>query len=173
MGTIVQCTDVQALQLKGVTVFSGLPMTGPRIRLAVFALAMPMGAAAQSAYGVPLPPPPDRPIEVVTAEVPAIRVVPVVAGLEHPWGMAFRRNGDILVTERETARLRIVRDGQLLDHDVTGVPEVYTARLRSGLMDVAVHPDDDALVYLTYSKPIDWEGSRGFTGGPGPRSPRR
>jgi glucose/arabinose dehydrogenase len=127
------------------------------------ALTSPALAVAQSAYGVTLPPPPERPVELETAEVPRIRVVPVVVGLEHPWGMAFRDNGDILVTEREVARLRIIRDGRLLEQPVTGLPEVYTARLRSGLMDVAVHPDDDALVYLTYSKPIEWEGDSGFT----------
>jgi glucose/arabinose dehydrogenase len=66
--------------------------------------------------------------------------------------MAFRQNGDILVTERDTGTLRIIRDGQLLDQPVLGVPDVYTGVQRAGLMDIAVHPDDDSLVYLTYSK---------------------
>jgi glucose/arabinose dehydrogenase len=120
-------------------------------------------AAAQSNFGIPVPPPPDAPVELATAEVPAIRVVPVVGGLEHPWGMAFRANGDVLVTEREVGRLRIIRDGRLLGQPVPGVPEVYSGRLRAGLMDVAVHPDDDAMVYLTYSKPVDLDGMSGFT----------
>jgi glucose/arabinose dehydrogenase len=118
---------------------------------------------AQSDYGIEVPPPPTGPVEFSTAEVPRVRVVPLVGGLEHPWAMAFRRNGDILVTERETGQLRIIRDGQLLERPVPGVPDVYANRLRAGLMDVAVHPEDDALVYLSYSKPIDWEGSQGFT----------
>lgn len=127
------------------------------------AFSSPLIATAQSSYGVTLPAPPDEPVELETAEIERIRVVPIVTGLDHPWGMAFRRNGDVLVTEREVAQLRIIRDGQLMEQPVSGLPEVYTSRLRAGLMDVAVHPDDDALVYLTYSKPIDWEGSEGFT----------
>jgi len=135
-----------------------------RVLLAVCATFLPGPALqAQSDYGLPVPPPPDEAVEFVTAEIPRIRVVPLVSGLEHPWAMAFRRNGDILVTERETGQLRIIRDGQLLARPVSGVPQVYANRLRAGLMDVAVHPDDDALVYLTYSKPIEWEGMQGFT----------
>ena len=98
-----------------------------------------------------------------TAEVPRIRVVPVATGLSHPWGMAFRGNGDILITERDRGALRVVRDGQLLDRDVPGVPEVFAESDRAGLMDVAVHPDDDRLVYLTYSKSIERDGEEGVT----------
>jgi glucose/arabinose dehydrogenase len=119
--------------------------------------------SAQSSFGVPIPPPPDRPVVFETAEVPRIRVVPVTAGLEHPWAMAFRDNGDILITERERGWLRVIRDGHLVERPIPGVPEVYSGRLRAGLMDIALHPDDDALVYLTYSKPVEWEGLAGFT----------
>ena len=132
--------------------------------LGVLALALLGGSAsAQSNYGVTVPPPPDRSVVLETAEVPHIRVVPVVSGLEHPWAMAFRRNGDVLVTERELGQLRVIRDGQLMERTIDGVPEVYSGRLRAGLMDVALHPDDDAVVYLTYSKPVEWEGDQGFT----------
>ena len=113
--------------------------------------------------GVPAVPPPERPVVLYTAAHPRIRVVPVAAGLSHPWSMAFRRNGDILVTERDSGALRIVRDGQLLERPVPGVPEVYTGVVLAGLMDVAVHPDDEAIVYLTYSKPIERDGREGAT----------
>jgi glucose/arabinose dehydrogenase len=119
--------------------------------------------AAQSSYGVTVPPPPNETVVFETAEVPRIRVVPITHGIDHPWGMAFRNNGDILVTERERGQLRVIRDGQLVDQPISGVPEVYAARLRAGLMDIALHPDDDALVYLTYSKPVEWEGLSGFS----------
>ena len=119
--------------------------------------------AAQSAYSVSVPPPPDRPVMFQTAEIPQIRVVPVALGLVHPWAMAFRGNGDILVTERELGQLRVIRGGHLLDRPISGVPEVYAGRLRAGLMDIALHPDDDALVFLTYSKPVEWEGLEGFS----------
>jgi glucose/arabinose dehydrogenase len=41
-----------------------------------------------------------------------LRVVPVVTGLDHPWGLAFLPNSDILLTERP-GRLRLVRGGRL------------------------------------------------------------
>lgn len=133
-----------------------------RVALAAAILALPAHARAQSDYGVAVPPPPEEPVVFTSSEVPSIRVVPVATGIEHPWGMAFRANGDILVTERDGGRLRIIRDGRLLERDIPGVPAVYSGRWRAGLMDVALHPDDDALVYLTYSKPTTWEGDEGF-----------
>lgn len=95
-------------------------------------------------------PPPDPATEY--------RVVTVVEGLEHPWGIAFLPDGGILVTERP-GRLRIVRDGRLSE-PLPGVPEVR-ARGQGGLLDVALHPDfsSNRVVYLTYSKP----GPRGAT----------
>ena len=119
--------------------------------------------SAQRRDGVPAVPAPAAPRVLHTAEVPRVRVVPVAVGLSHPWGMAFRANGDILVTERDRGALRVVRDGRLLDRDVPGVPEVFAESDRAGLMDVAVHPDDDRLVYLTYSKAVVRDGADGVT----------
>src|SRR5271155_2640987 len=42
-----------------------------------------------------------------------IRVVPVAAGLFHPWSLAFADAHTLVVTERN-GRLRIIRDGVLL-----------------------------------------------------------
>ncbi len=124
-----------------------------------FALAFSAGAAsAQTRGGVPALPPPDQPVVINTDVVPRVRVVPVVGGLSHPWGMAFRRNGDILVTERDKGVLRVIRDGKLLERDIPGVPEVFAGRDRAGLLDIALHPDDDRVVYLTYTKSIEHEG---------------
>jgi len=113
--------------------------------------------------GVPGLPPPDGPVVLHTAEQPRIRVVPIASGLEHPWGLSFRQNGDILLTERDKGTLRVIRDGQLLDREIPGVPEVFTGVRLAGLMDVAVHPDDDTLVYLTYSKAEERDGRQGAT----------
>ena len=132
-------------------------------------LAAGAPAAAQNAQGatalrgVPGLPPPAGPVVLYTAEQPRIRVVPVASGFSHPWSFAFRRNGDILVTERNEGRLRVVRDGQLLERPVPGVPEVYKGVRLSGLMDIALHPDDDSLVYLTYSKARERDGRAGAT----------
>ena len=115
-------------------------------------------ASAQTRGGVPALPPPDGPVVINTDVVPRVRVVPIASGLSHPWGMAFRRNGDILVTERDKGTLRVIRDSQLLERQIPGVPEVFASRDRAGLLDIALHPDDDRVVYLTYTKAIEHEG---------------
>jgi glucose/arabinose dehydrogenase len=77
-----------------------------------------------------------------------------VSGLENVWGMAFLPNGDMLVTERP-GRLRMVRNGSLVEAPITGTPTVH-AKGQGGLLDVALHPDfaTNGLVYLSYSKPV-------------------
>ena len=79
------------------------------------------------------------------------RIVPVVGGLDHPWGLAFLPNGDMLVTER-SGQLRIVRDGVLDPKPIQGVPKVFASG-QGGLLDVALHPNFDInrLVYLSYA----------------------
>ncbi len=102
---------------------------------------------------------PDKPIEYKTAEGQDIRVVVVVRGLAHPWGLAFLPDGSILVTERG-GKLRIIRNGTLDPQPVGGVPAVR-ANFLSGLLDVALHPRfaENKFVYLTYSKPVGTDQS--------------
>jgi len=95
-----------------------------------------------------------EPVVFNTFEVEQLRVVPVATGLANPFSMAFRDNGDILITERYTGRMRVVREGRLLPRGVIGVPTVYSSQWRTGLMAIALHPDDDSLVYLSYTKPV-------------------
>jgi aldose sugar dehydrogenase len=75
----------------------------------------------------------------------------VVRGLEHPWGLAFLPDGDMLVTERP-GRLRLVSKGKLAEQSIEGVPEVLAVN-QGGLLDVSVHPrfEENNYVYLTYS----------------------
>ena len=89
-----------------------------------------------------------------TADAGDILVVPFAQGLANPFDLAFRHNGDILVTERYTGQLRVIREGVLLPNAVAGVPDVYSEVFRAGLMSIALHPDNDALVFLSYTKPI-------------------
>jgi glucose/arabinose dehydrogenase len=82
-----------------------------------------------------------------------LRPVTVASGLEHPWGLAFLPDGQMLVTERP-GRLRIVsKDGRLSD-PIAGVPDV-AARGQGGLLDVVLDPNfaDNRLIYLSYSEP--------------------
>ena len=99
------------------------------------------------------------------------RVVEIVDGLDHPWGLAFLPNGDILVTER-SGSLRLVTNGTLRPDPVEGAPSVAVEG-QGGLLDIALHPEfaSNELVYLTYSKAVDgglttavaraqWDGER-------------
>ncbi len=115
--------------------------------------------AAPAPAPTPPPPPPvssplgDGPWDEQGEKGP-IHVEVVAKGLEHPWGMAFLPNGDMLVTERP-GRLRLVSKAGALDPvPIAGLPAIYSNGL-GGLMDVVLHPDfaKNRLIYLSYSKP--------------------
>lgn len=80
----------------------------------------------------------------------AFRVVTLVRGLAHPWGLAFLPDGRLLVTERP-GRLRLIEGGRLRPDPVAGLPEIRQHG-QGGLLDVALHPRfaDNGLVYLSY-----------------------
>lgn len=85
---------------------------------------------------------------------PSIQYQEVVSGLKNPWGMAFLPNGDVLVTEKD-GEIRIIRDGELIDEKVAGVPEIYV-RGQGGLMDIELHPDfeNNGWLYLSYGSDL-------------------
>ncbi|MEX1267407.1 MAG: PQQ-dependent sugar dehydrogenase, partial [Balneolaceae bacterium] len=93
--------------------------------------------------------------EVHISEEIDFQVQTVVEGLEVPWGMAFLPDGSVLISERD-GDLRIVRDGELQESPIDGVPEVW-ANGQGGLLDVALHPEyeDNGWIYISYSKPGD------------------
>jgi glucose/arabinose dehydrogenase len=82
-----------------------------------------------------------------------VDVEEVVTGLQSPWGLAFRRDGSALVSERDTGRILAVRDGRATE--VARIPE---SRLRGegGLLGIALSPDDpDAWLYAYYTTEED------------------
>ncbi|BCA78445.1 PQQ-dependent sugar dehydrogenase [Desulfuromonas sp. AOP6] len=89
--------------------------------------------------------------ETVTSQKHRFRVVTVVEGLEHPWGLTFLPDGGMLVTERP-GRLRLIREGSLDPQPVEGLPAI-AAKGQGGLLDVALHPDfaQNKLVYVSYA----------------------
>ena len=97
---------------------------------------------------------PTAPIELVSMDYPNLCVVPVANNLANPFDFAFRDNGDIVISERYSGKLRLIRNGVLLSNSITGVPEVYSEVFRAGLMSVVFHPQDDNVIYFTYTKPI-------------------
>lgn len=98
--------------------------------------------------------------QVTRSEAHDFRLVRLVEGLEHPWGLAFLPDGGILVTERP-GRLRVVtKDGKLDARPVSGLPQI-AAHGQGGLLDVALHPRfrENQLVYLSYAA----RGEGGFS----------
>jgi glucose/arabinose dehydrogenase len=113
----------------------------PALSTAVLALAIAIivgGPAAQA--------------QIVRSEAHDFRLVRLVEGLEHPWGLAFLPDGRMLVTERP-GRLRIVAKDHKLDAEpVAGLPAI-TPHGQGGLMDVTIHPRfaENSLVYISYA----------------------
>lgn len=107
--------------------------------------------SAQARVAKPMP---GEPVLLETADY-TIRVT-AITGISHPWSLAFLPNGDILVTERNAGRLRIIRDGALDPHPISGVPAVSRARF-AGLMEVVLHPRfaENGYIYLTYIRDLD------------------
>jgi glucose/arabinose dehydrogenase len=94
-------------------------------------------------------------------EGPAVGIVTVASGLEHPWGLAFLPDGRFLVTERPGS-LRIVGRNGRIGPPLAGVPNVDAVN-QGGLLDVVLDPAfaKNRLVYLSYTEPR--EGGNGTT----------
>ncbi len=80
-----------------------------------------------------------------------VQMTTIADGLEHPWGMAWLPDGNILITERD-GRLLLLPAGAGDRQVISGTPDVFASG-QGGLMDVAVHPDfaENQFVYLTYA----------------------
>ena len=116
-----------------------MPTLSPRIRIPLAALLV-----LASSWSL-------APAQVITSEEHAFRVVRLVEGLEHPWGLAFLPDGGMLVTERP-GRLRVVdKSGRLEPRPIAGLPRIV-AQGQGGLLDVALHPrfTENNLVYLSF-----------------------
>ena len=76
-------------------------------------------------------------------------------GLEIPWAIDFIDASTALITERP-GRLRMVKNGKLLDEPVKNTPKVLHAG-QGGLMDVAIDPvyAHNKWIYLAYSHELD------------------
>ena len=126
----------------GLAVLAGAPAAAQRDTSII------VGGAPEYA----VPPLPDAPVDVVTAEQD-IRVTVLARGLSEPWGMTFPSDDVVLVGERDGA-IRVIRDGVLEPDPVEGGPQVA----RQGLsgFDLALHPDfaENGLIYYAYPRDI-------------------
>ncbi|MBM4217856.1 MAG: PQQ-dependent sugar dehydrogenase, partial [Gammaproteobacteria bacterium] len=71
----------------------------------------------------------DAPINI---ERYSLKVETLASGLASPWSVALLPDGLILITEK-AGTLRVMRDGNLLERSVSGLPEV-TVRGQGGLL---------------------------------------
>ncbi len=108
-----------------------------------------LALAACSGQATPPAPLPDG--TIVSGD--GLRLVPVADGLEFPWGMAALPNGDLLVTERE-GRLRLIRDGALVQTPVSGAPGDVLVAGQGGYFGLALDPDfaSNRRIYMSYAK---------------------
>ncbi|HSS63127.1 MAG TPA: PQQ-dependent sugar dehydrogenase [Gammaproteobacteria bacterium] len=93
----------------------------------------------------------ERSIGNFDSEEGRFKLVVLIEGLDHPWGLAFLPRGRLLVTER-SGRLRLIQDGRLDARPIEGLP-VVSSYGQGGLLDVALHPqfERNRLVYLSYA----------------------
>ncbi|MEL7491523.1 MAG: PQQ-dependent sugar dehydrogenase [Pseudomonadota bacterium] len=81
----------------------------------------------------------------------SLNVETIAEGLVNPWCVAFLPDGDMLVTER-AGRIRIIRDGKLLDTPVANTPSALVWN-QSGYFDILPDPDFSAnrTVFFSYA----------------------
>ncbi|MBK5279328.1 MAG: PQQ-dependent sugar dehydrogenase, partial [Bacteroidia bacterium] len=105
---------------------------------------------------------PDEEEQIIGAAVSSEKqnfiVDTITSALKSPWGMVFLPDGRALVTERE-GKIRVIKDGKLLDEEISGVP-IVRSKGQGGLLDIQLHPDyaNNGWIYLTYAKPQGEEG---------------
>jgi glucose/arabinose dehydrogenase len=112
-----------------------------------------------------------------TLSDPNIRVEKVITGLEMPTSMAFLDNDDIIITQKDNGRVRLVSNGILQPQPILQVPVVNNSE--RGLLGVAIAnttTSTSKTVFLYYTEPVgeqvknriyryEWNGTGNLTGG--------
>src|ERR671910_492247 len=91
-----------------------------------------------------------------TISDPNIRVEKVITGLEMPTSMAFLDNDDIIITQKDNGRVRLVSNGMLQPQPILQVPVVNNSE--RGLLGVAIANTTTSsttkTVFLYYTEPV-------------------
>jgi glucose/arabinose dehydrogenase len=113
-----------------------------------------------------------------TISDPNIRVERVITGLELPTSMEFLDNDDIIITQKDDGRVRLVSNGILQPQSILQVPVVNNSE--RGLLGVAIANTTTTgttkTVFLYYTEPVgeqvknrlyryEWNGTGNLTGG--------
>ena len=85
------------------------------------------------------------------AEGMTLKTVPVLEGINSPWGLTSLPDGTLLITDRDGDLWKVGTDGSKIK--ISGVPPVL-AEGQGGLFDIKLHPDfvNNGWIYLTYAK---------------------
>jgi aldose sugar dehydrogenase len=108
---------------------------------------------------------------------PNIRVEKVITGLEMPTSMAFLDNDDIIITQKDNGRVRLISNGILQPQPILQVPVANNSE--RGLLGVAIAnttASTTKTVFLYYTEPVgeqvnnrlyryEWNGTGNLTGG--------
>lgn len=91
---------------------------------------------------------------------PAVALVPVAQGLDHPWAVAFLPQGQFLITERP-GRMRVVSTSGQVSPPLAGVPAA-AAGGQGGLLDVVTDTAfaNNRRIFFCFSEPAA-AGARG------------
>ena len=90
--------------------------------------------------------------EIFNTEKHEFNVETVLSQLDHPWGMSFLPNGDLLITQRSGKLLLAnLRTGST--QTIDGLPLIHEHG-QGGLLDVLVHPDFESnnWIYFSHTK---------------------
>ncbi len=91
-----------------------------------------------------------------TISDPNIRVEKVITGLEMPTSMAFLDNDDIIITQKDNGRLRLVSNGMLQPQPILQVPVLNNSE--RGLLGVAIAnttaTSTTKTMFLYYTEPV-------------------
>jgi glucose/arabinose dehydrogenase len=116
------------------------------------ASSSPATPAPPSASAVPSAPPSSAPSGVPGAP-PVLALEPVAAGLDAPVDVTWRpADPEALYAIERVGRIRIVRDGELVDTPLLDISERVTAGGEQGLLGLTFHPDPaDGRLFVYYT----------------------
>ncbi len=91
--------------------------------------------------------------ESFDSEKHQIKAEIIAENLEHPWGLVFLPNKDILVTERTGTLRKITKTGFLDPKPIMGLPKIEQNG-QGGLLDIILHPNfqQNNLIYFSFSE---------------------
>lgn len=80
-------------------------------------------------------------------KVVSFNSLPVVSGIQNPWGMVFLPDNSILITEKSGKLLHFSKGKTV---EISNIPDIYV-RGQGGFLDIELHPDYDKNGWIYFS----------------------